>query len=95
METSTLKNLLRIIYLLLWGELYQGSLNCKNVLLYPLLKSEYIVVTEASKEFLWIKNFSRELLLNQETYNYNYDNRSVINLSRNAAYNSRTKHIDF
>lgn len=57
-------------------------------------EAEYIAATEASKELLWMKNFLKELSLKQEKYTLYCDSQSAIDLSKNATYHSRTKHID-
>jgi len=57
-------------------------------------EAEYISAIEDSKEFLWTKKFLKELSITQEKYSLHYDSQSAINLSKNAIYHSRTKHID-
>lgn len=58
------------------------------------IESEYIILTEACEEALWMKKFLQELGLQQERYIVNCDNQSVIHLSRNSTFHSRSKHID-
>ena len=48
---------------------------------------------EAGKEVLWMKDFIGELSIQQEEYRLYYDSQSAIHLAKNAAYHSRTKHI--
>ncbi|RVW73359.1 Retrovirus-related Pol polyprotein from transposon TNT 1-94 [Vitis vinifera] len=55
---------------------------------------EYIVIIEASKELLWMKKFLQELGLQQERYLLYCDSQSVIHLSKNLTFHSRSKHID-
>ncbi|RDX57878.1 hypothetical protein CR513_62847, partial [Mucuna pruriens] len=43
-------------------------------------EAEYVAVTEASKEMLWMKNFLRELGHDQDDYVVNCDNQSTIHL---------------
>ncbi|KAM6575709.1 hypothetical protein CsatA_024036 [Cannabis sativa] len=57
-------------------------------------EAEYIALVEAGKEILWIKNFLQELGLKQERYVIHCDSQSAIDLSKNASYHYRTKHID-
>lgn len=57
-------------------------------------EAEYIAATEACKEMLWLKNFLQELGLEQDGYVIHCDSQSVIDLSKNATYHARTKHID-
>ena len=58
------------------------------------IEAEYIVVTEASKEMLWMKRFLLELGLSQEEYIVWCDSQSALDLSKNATYHARTKHIN-
>ena len=53
-------------------------------------EAEYMAAVEAGKEILWMKEFIGELGIRQELY---CDSQSAIHLAKNAAYQSRTKHI--
>ena len=55
---------------------------------------EYIVITVANKELLWMKKFLQELGLQQERYLLYCDSQSAIHLSKNPTFHSRSKHID-
>ena len=57
-------------------------------------EAEYIAVTEACKEALWMKKFLQELGLQQERYIVYCDSQSAIHLSKNSTFHSRSKHID-
>ena len=57
-------------------------------------KAEYITATESTKEMLWMKRFLLEFGLSQEEYIVLCDSQNALNLSKNATYHSRTKHID-
>ena len=52
-----------------------------------------MAVVEADKEVIWMKNFLSELGMKQEKFLLHCDNQSAIHLAKNAAYHSRTKHI--
>ena len=56
-------------------------------------EAEYMAVVEAGKEVLWMKDFIGELGIRQEEYRLYCDSQSAIHLAKNAAYHSRTKHI--
>ena len=58
------------------------------------IEAEYIAVTEAGKEIVWIKTFFKELGMQQDEYVVYCDSQSAIDLSKNATYHSRTKHIE-
>ena len=57
-------------------------------------EAEYIAMTEACKDLLWLKEFLQELGLKQEKYVLYCDSQSAIHLSKNSSFHSRTKHID-
>ena len=56
-------------------------------------KAKYIAVVEAGKEILWMKDFIGELGIRQDEYRLYCDSQSAIHLAKNAAYHSKTKHI--
>ena len=58
------------------------------------MEAEFITITEAYKEVLWLKQFLQELGLKQEKYVLFCDSQSAIHLSKNATFHSRSKHID-
>ena len=58
------------------------------------IEVEYIVATEAGKEILWMKTFFKELGLKQDEYVVYCDSQSAMDLSKNATYHSKTKHIE-
>ncbi|KAK8931081.1 hypothetical protein KSP39_PZI016518 [Platanthera zijinensis] len=57
-------------------------------------EAEFIAVTEAGKELLWMKRFVRELGFTQDRYMLMCDNQSAIHLGKNSMFHSRSKHID-
>lgn len=57
-------------------------------------EAEFIAATESCKEMIWLKNFLLELGQKQESYDLYCDNQSTIQLAKNSAYHSRSKHID-
>ena len=59
-----------------------------------ITEAEYIATTKAGKKIVWIKEFFKELGLEQDKYVVYCDNHSAIDLSKNATYHSRTKHIE-
>ena len=58
------------------------------------IEAEYIVANEAGKEMLWMKQFLQELGLMQDKYVVHCDSQSAIDLSKNATFHSRSKHIE-
>ena len=57
-------------------------------------EAKYIATTETRKYILWMKSFFKESGLKQDAYVVYCDGQSAIDLSKNATYHSRTKHID-
>ena len=57
-------------------------------------ESEYMAVTEAAKEALWLKGLVRELGIDQGGVSLHCDSQSAIYLAKNQVYHARTKHID-
>lgn len=57
-------------------------------------EAEYIALTEAGKEMLWLKRFLQQLAIKQEGSVIHCDSQSALDLSKNAMYHPRTKHID-
>lgn len=57
-------------------------------------EAEYVAVTEASKEMIWLQGLLEELGKEQENSTLYSDSQSAIHLAKNSAFHSRTKHID-
>ena len=56
-------------------------------------EAEYIAMNEARKEMLWLKQFLEDLGQKQGLCLLYCDSQSVMDLSKNATYHGRTKHI--
>ncbi|TNV97314.1 hypothetical protein C5H24_12810, partial [Xylella fastidiosa] len=56
-------------------------------------EAEYVAVTEAAKEMIWLKGFLEELGLKQENCVLFSDSQSAIHLAKNPVFHARTKHI--
>ncbi len=57
-------------------------------------KAEYVAMTEASKELIWLHGLLTELGFEQEMNVLHSDSQSAIHLAKNSAFHFRTKHID-
>ncbi|WVY99473.1 hypothetical protein V8G54_015558 [Vigna mungo] len=57
-------------------------------------EAEYVAVTEASKELIWLQGLLTELGFIQEMSVLHSDSQSAIHLAKNSTFHSRTKHID-
>ena len=56
-------------------------------------EAKYVVVTEASKEMVWLQSLLEELGKKQEGNVLYCDSQSAIHLAKNPSFHSRTKHI--
>ncbi|KAI5727689.1 hypothetical protein M8J77_005662 [Diaphorina citri] len=57
-------------------------------------EAEYMALTNALQEGLWLKGLLSELHCTQDSVVIYGDNKGAIDLSKNAKYQARTKHID-
>lgn len=57
-------------------------------------EAEYIALTSAAQEAIWMKEFHKDLGVEQKTITIYEDNKSTISLSENPVQHQRTKHID-
>lgn len=57
-------------------------------------EAEFIAAVEATKDLLWLRNFTMELGLKQARYVLFCDSQSAIHLAKNSSFHSRSKHID-
>ena len=59
-------------------------------------EAEYVALTHATKEAIWLQNFIKEIFRNLDTIPFplHSDNMSAITLAKDNHYHSRTKHID-
>ena len=57
-------------------------------------EAEYMAVTEAVKEAIWLQGLLSELGMKQKHIKVHCDSQSAIHLAKNQVYHARTKHID-
>lgn len=58
-------------------------------------EAEYIALTQATKEAIWLRFLLEELGFKQEgTTRIHEDNQSAIAIAKNPIQHARTKHID-
>jgi transposase InsO family protein len=58
------------------------------------MEAEYIALTDATKEGIWLKKMEKELNGNQTILTIYEDNQSAIKTANNKIHNDRSKHID-
>ncbi|KAH9752632.1 hypothetical protein KPL71_014771 [Citrus sinensis] len=66
----------------------------QSIIALSTMEAEYMAVTEAVKEALWLKGLLGDLGVIQENIAVFCDNQSAIFLAKNQTYHARTKHID-
>ena len=65
----------------------------QHVVALSTTEAEYMALTEAVKESIWLKGLLIELGINLRSVVVNCDNQGAIHLSRNSMFHERTKHI--
>ena len=58
------------------------------------IEAEYMAMTEAMKEALWLQDLLDDLGVDQDLLKINCDSMSAIYLAKNQVYHVQTKHID-
>ena len=66
----------------------------QKVVALSTIEAEYIAMTEASKEMVWLQNFLFELGKGRNNSVLHSDSQSTIHLAKNPAFHSRTKHVE-
>ena len=56
-------------------------------------EAEYMALTEAVNEALWLSGLVRELKLEQKAITIFCDNQGALQLSKNQVFHERTKHM--
>ena len=57
-------------------------------------KAEYMAITEAVKEAIWLHGLLKDLGVGQKQLELYFDSQSAIHLAKNQVFHARTKHID-
>ncbi|XP_058782988.1 uncharacterized protein LOC131657627 [Vicia villosa] len=78
----------------MFGTAISWKATLQKVVALSTTEAEYIALTEAVKEALWLEGFAKELKLQGRGITVKCDSQSAIHLSKNSAYHERTKHID-
>jgi len=71
-----------------WKETLQPSVALS------ITEAEYMALTEAAKEGIWLRGLINDLEINQEYANIYCDSLSAICLAKDQVHHDRTKHID-
>ena len=70
-----------------WGS------NLQKVVALSTTEAEYVAMTEAAKEMIWLQTFMKELGQKCDMGTLYSDSQSGIFLAKNPAFHSKTKHI--
>ncbi|GJU97609.1 zinc finger, CCHC-type containing protein [Tanacetum coccineum] len=76
------------------GCVVSWKVTVQHVVALSTTEAEYMALTEAVKEIIWLKGLLIELGVNLRSVVVNCDNQGAIHLSRNAVFHERTKHIN-
>nr|GEY34955.1 retrovirus-related Pol polyprotein from transposon TNT 1-94 [Tanacetum cinerariifolium] len=66
----------------------------QHVVALSTTEAEYMALTKAVKEGIWLMRLLEELVIELNTMVVNCDNQGTIHLSRNHVFHERTKHIN-
>lgn len=78
----------------MFGTTISWKSNRKSVVALSTTEAEYIVVSEALKEAMWLKEMIEEMGIHQEGFKVHCDNQSAIHLIKHQVFHERSKHID-
>lgn len=76
------------------GSLISWESNKQKTVALSSTEAEYMAISEAAKEAIYLKNLLNELTGNVHCISLYNDNQSAINLSASHIYHKRSKHID-
>ncbi|KAL6341072.1 hypothetical protein AAG906_032187 [Vitis piasezkii] len=68
--------------------------NLQSVVALSTIEAEYMAVTKAVKEAIWLKGITEELAMYKSKVVVYCDNHSAIHLAKNQSFYERSKHID-
>src|SRR3954465_3633416 len=75
------------------GSVISWKATLQNTVALSTTEAEYMALTEAVKEAIWLQGLARELGMTQEKTAVFCDSQSAKHLSKNQVYHERTKHI--
>ena len=78
----------------LFGNIVSWKACLQPVVALSTTEAEYVALTEATKEALWLQGLVGELGIKQEQVQILCDSQSAIYLTKNQMFHEKTKHID-
>jgi hypothetical protein len=91
-DVDSRKSTTRFVYTL-GGTAVCWASKLQKIVAFSTTEAEYVAMTEAGKEMVWLKGFLDELGKKNEKSVLHSDSQSAIFLTKNPAYHSRMKHI--
>ncbi|KAM1399624.1 hypothetical protein ACFX2F_027020 [Malus domestica] len=76
------------------GQCVVGYVDSDYAVALSTTEAEYMAVTEAIKEVIWLQGLLDDLGVQQDHVNVHCDSQSAIHLAKNQVHHARTKHID-
>ncbi|CAL9235463.1 unnamed protein product [Arabidopsis halleri] len=76
------------------GNVISWKSGLQKVVALSTTEAEYMALTEAIKEGVWLKGLAEELGFKQDYVEVMSDSQSAISLSKNSVHHERTKYID-
>lgn len=76
------------------GNIVSWKSGLQSVVALSTTKAEFMALTLAVKEAIWLRNFITEIGYQQDSVRIHCDSQSAIALSKNAVHHERTKHMD-
>ncbi|RVW15249.1 Retrovirus-related Pol polyprotein from transposon TNT 1-94 [Vitis vinifera] len=77
-----------------FGGAVSWKANLQSVVALSTTEAEYMAMTEAVKEAIWLKGITEELAMYRGKVVVYCDNQSAIHLAKNQSFHERSKHID-
>lgn len=77
-----------------WGNTVSWKSSLQEVVALSTTEAEYMALTAAAKEAIWLRKLCVELGFEQESVKIHCDSQSAIALAKNHVHHERTKHID-
>ena len=78
----------------LFGNVVSWKASLQSVVALSTAEAEFMALTEATKEALWLQGLIKELGVVQETIPVYSYSQSAIHLTKNQGYHEKTKHIN-
>lgn len=76
------------------GNLVSWKSNLQHIVMFSTTEIEYVALTKAIKEAIWIQGISLELGMREQVPKVFCNSQSAFHLSKNSVFHERTKRID-